>query len=383
MVDATEQNAGLHTEQQVQKYFESHLGWTVKKLDTGRLGGADFRICHGETCFLCEVKTIGSVRADFTEGPVVDRLLEDRDRRRTRIDRSQDENPDKTLLMRKEEWQWLRASDAEFRKKYGTRKRNTEAKFGDCFETPLRESLDNSSVSELPYDLRLDSDDLYVPSKAERARFVDWLVVQLAAIDRDDPVDRRWVPEDRPYAAPVYSAHYPLHEAADQHDTRHVIGVRLQRRLGSHDDEGLRVDVHGYGTLNVERVRSNVEKAISQLRAVASREERSRRFPRVVVLRFESGLHPLDDLQLLEEEVGTLFKKFDDLSAIAVLQWRPDGQAPPAEQGISAWFRFLGETPCVPFFIVYHNGWLSGATEGLDPDAFSDRWSTHTWVGPQ
>jgi hypothetical protein len=380
---AVDQDEGAYTEQEVRKYFEGRPGWAVETLDTSNLGGADFRICHGERCFLCQVKTIRSVRADIPNGPVVDHFLRERDKNRGRVNRLSRQSPDTKLVMARDEREWLNASDSKYRKKYAGRQRGTEAKVRGQFEIPLRERLGSGAIARLPYDLRLDSDDLYLPSKVERERFVAWLEDQIAAINRGACVDWRWVRQDSPYATPVYSVHYPLHEAADRNDTRHVIAVRLQKRPSPDDNQGLRVDVHTYGALNLERVSSNVEKAVHQLRVVASREERNRRLPRVVALRFQSGLHPLDDFQLLEGEVGSLFKKFGDLSAIAVLQWRPDGYPPPADEGILAWCRFLEQTPRVAFFIVYTNGWFSGVTEELDPRAFSDRWSTHARLGPE
>jgi hypothetical protein len=373
------------TEQQVRNYFLSRAGWSVHKLDAGNTAGRapDFLICHDQRCFLCEVKAIGSVRADIPDGSVLDHFVGRRNERRARIDRYLDENLEKTLLMRQEEWHWLRASDAEFRKRYGFRRRNTEAKFRDHSENPLCEELDKSSVSELPYDLRLDSDDLYVPSKAERRRLVDWLVTQITAIHRGEPRDWKWIGEKRPSTTPAYSARYPLHRPADDYDSEHPLSISLHRRGRTDDGEGLRVDAHCYGALNIERVRSNVKEAVGQLREAASREGQYQRLPRVVVLRFQRALDPVDDMELLEKEIRDLFRQYADLSAIAVLDWRPEGRPPSAEEGILARLRFLAQTPRVRFFRVYHNGWCSDATERLDPEAFSDRWSIRTRVGPQ
>lgn len=384
-MDAAEQNEGLHTEQQVREYFEGLSGWTVEKLDTGKPVGRapDFRICHGDRCFLCEVKTIESVRADIPYGPVEDYRVDERAKAREEVDALVRAHPDRRLIMAGERREWLHAPEMQLRKRYRHSRRNTESQFRELFEGPLRQHFGACPISELPYDVRLDSDDLYVPSEGERHRFLDWLENEIRTIDRGDPADRRWVVEKSPHTSPVYSIHYPLHERIDEHETRHVVSVRLQRRMFEDEQRGLRIDVHCYGTLNVERVAANVEQALEQLRDIAAREDRNASLPRVVVLRFERGLHPVDDLELLEEEIRGLFGQYDDLSAIAVLQWRPDGHAPPAEQGISAWFRFLEDTRRVLFFTVYHNTRVSGATKPLDPNAFTDKWSTHRQVGPQ
>ena len=381
--DVSQLDPADHTEQLVREYFERRSGWSVEKLRTSEGAGqaADFRICHRDRCFLCEVKTIRSVRADIPDGPVHDHYVEVRDSRRAVVDRSLDENPDKTLHTTREEWEWLRISETELRQRYRYTPRYTQSKFEDYFETPLRTYLENSSVNPLPYDMRLDSDDLYVPSKVEMRQFVDWLENEIMAIDRGHRVDRRWYREESAHGSTAYWAHYPLHEATDERDTRHTVSLRLQRRGGAGHDYGLTVHVHSYGTLNVERVRASVEGALGQLRDVAAREKRSGHLPRVVALRFEGGLRPLDHLELLEKEIRRLFDENDDLTAIAVLDWRPAGEGPSPQEGISAWFEFFAETPWVTCFTVYHNSWLGEETEPLDPNAFDDEWSRHVRVG--
>jgi hypothetical protein len=372
------------TEKQVQQYFASRPGWTAHKIPRGNTPGQvpDFRICHGGRCFLCEVKTIRSVRADIPEGKVVDHFTDQREKKRAMVDQLSRENPATTLLITGGEWEWLNASDSEFRRRYAGKQRGTEGKFMDHFGKPLRQRLESCGVAHLPYDVRLDSNHLYLASKEERERFVDWLEDQVAAIDRGDRADWRWVREDRPYPTPVYSAHYPLHEPVDHYDSEHHVSVCLHKRGWTDDGEGLRVDIHCYGTLNVERVRSSVEKAIGQLRGFARREQAAKRLARVIVLKFRTGLD-FDQWNLLDQGMTGLLKENQELSAIAVLDYRPDGDAPPTEEGISAWLRFLEQTPRVPYFVVYHNGWLSATIDPLDPHAFRDRWSTQKWVGPR
>lgn len=382
-LDASRQDTPLRTERLVREYFERRSGWTVEKLDTGKAGGRapDFRVCHAGKCFLCEVKTVLSVRSDIPYGPVQDYRVDERDRLRREIEARSEARPDRRLIMHKDRYEWLQASETELRNSYRYTVRHTQAKFESGFEAPLRTCLENSSVAHLPYDIRLDSDDLYVPSKAEMQQFLDWLENEIRAIHLGHPVDWRWHAQPSPQSSTVYWAQYPLHEPTNEHDTRHAVSVRLQRRGGAGDKYSLTVDVHCYGTLNVGRVTASVEEALTQLRNAAAREKRNRRLPRVVVLRFEGGLSPLDHLELLEPELRRLFHENDDLSAIAVLIWRAAGEPPRKEQGIQAWFKFLEGTPRVVCFLVYHNPWLGQDTEALDPNGFSDEWSTHVQLG--
>jgi hypothetical protein len=135
----------------------------------------------------------------------------------------------------------------------------------------------------------------------------------------------------------------------------------------------LEVDVHGYGELNIERIDANVVGALRQLRLSASREEDTA-MPRVVVLAFRSGLGP-DDWSALEGHVGQLFDEHSGLSAIAVLLWKPDATAPPADAPFQVWTEYLAVS-AVPTFIVYHNTNPQNVRP-VPSDVFWDKWSVH------
>ena len=89
------------TEKVVREYFAGQ-GWNVEKLDTGKKRAADFRVCNDGNCFLCEVKTVKSMRADFPSNPL-ESYLEQRKSRQEEIKRWREENPDKRLILRSED----------------------------------------------------------------------------------------------------------------------------------------------------------------------------------------------------------------------------------------------------------------------------------------
>jgi hypothetical protein len=158
------------SEKTVREYFESRIGWTVEKLDLARNGrAADFLICDGAICFLCEVKTIESVRADFPSTPLYS-YLEKRKKQQAEIKKWTVENPGKRFLLRPDEREFIYSNEIEFEKKYRKRRRNTEDGFRK-FAQIMKDYLSNSTIKDFPYSLRLDSDDLFVPNLTERSKF--------------------------------------------------------------------------------------------------------------------------------------------------------------------------------------------------------------------
>lgn len=97
-----------HNEQVIQKYF-ADLGWRAEKLKSG----ADFRVCCSNNCFLCEVKTIESVRANYPYTSEY-HFSEERRKHREEIEQWQEENPSGRLLMLPGQYEFLFGDETEF-----------------------------------------------------------------------------------------------------------------------------------------------------------------------------------------------------------------------------------------------------------------------------
>jgi hypothetical protein len=406
-------------EQTVHDYFLSR-GWEVEELDRDNsASNADFSICRDSYCFLCEAKTIRSVVANIPYSQSDSYFLEQRDRRRQEVQSWKDENPDKTLSMAPEEWDHLLCEESEFRKRYQTRQRYTRHKF-ERFARAMREYFAGSSVSSLPYKVRLDSDDCYVPGKAKREQFFGELERELRAIDavfhevlraccaaetsasavfrrvmdvdsdRQAPTlserravfetlttlltaahryrpgsDRwRWAVGDRPHNVLAYWLHYQIRKPQDEYDPGSTYALRVEgpRRAG-----GLEIDAFCYGELNYSAIDRNVHKAVRQLRRSA--EAKGSQLPRVIVLAFAGGLGREE--RTLPRYVADWLQEYRDLSAIAYLHWVPNESSPPEGRGSERNVELPSRMPSVPAFTVYHSPWLDNV-DPLSPTVFDD-----------
>ena len=366
MTNAEELTPSQQSEQVVRGYFETRPGWTVTKLDLGKERAADFRICDPANCFLCEVKTIESVRANFPSKPY-DSYLEARKRQQDEIKKWTEENPDGHLILRSDEQDFIYGDEREFAKRYRHRRKSTEKWFREFAQT-MKDYFANSSVRDLPYNLRLDSDDLYVPTWDERNRFFRWLEGEIKAIDVGNP-SWYWQIERLQYGrAALYSYFYPIHKPAHENDIEAVYQLMIE---GPRGDGPLEVNAHSYGGLNLDSITSNVESGLKQLESSASREN-DERMPRIIVLAFQSGIG--FEWQQLSSHITYLLKHHPDLSAIAILDWIPDGTPPSQEDGILALIKFHATTPGIPAFYVYHNLWLQNV-KPLPVHACNDKWS--------
>jgi hypothetical protein len=231
----------------------------------------------------------------------------------------------------------------------------------------LEEHLLSSSVKELPYRLRLDSDDLYRPTLHEKTAFLKWLENELRALHQGEP-GRQWHITRWSAQVAMYSTSYQIHKPAHENDPEAVYHLSV---VGPRLKGSLEVESHSYGTLNTERVESNVKAGIIQLRETADRE-RDPQMPRIIVLGLPSGI--VTEERQLHDCLTSLLKEHTDLSAIAVLHWVVGGAPPPDEAGLLDWPEYWTTTPATPAFIVYHNSWLEGV-KPLSIEAFDDKWS--------
>ncbi len=427
--DITQQN-----EQIVQTYFESR-GWNVEKLDLDNSSSnADFSVRHEGYCFLCEVKTIRSVTANIPYAPVEDYFADRRNRRRDEMQEWMNGNPDKRLVMPKEEREYYFGSETEFRARHRHRPRYTKETFNG-FKHAMQEYFGNSSARSLPYLVRLDSDDCYAPPKPQRDRFFEQLERELQTIDHrfhealrelgkiiqtdssvefdmrdllyrvmlynsDDqavPLQHRraffealtklvatahdhlraredwyWTIDSRPYNLPAYYLHYQIRSPQSEYDAGSSYSLMVH---GPWRGNKLDVQAFGYGQLNFEAIDSNVGKAVRQLKRSA--EARGPRLPRVIALAFAEGLG--FEGATLPGYIAYWLREHPGLSAIAHLRWVPDGTPPPEDEGPVAYWKFLQQTPSVPRFAVYHNPWSKGV-DSLCPSVFEDGLSAQVFA---
>jgi hypothetical protein len=411
MTNRVEPCANVGSEQVVRDYFFSR-SWQVEKLDLDNSErNADFLIARESCRLLCEVKTIRSVVANIPYTPCGDYFLERRNLHREQVRSWMNDNPDKTLLMPSEDWNYLFCEDSEFREWYRNRQRYTRYGF-EQFVRDMREHFAGSSVSSLPYTVRLDSDDCYAPDKVKRARFFEELERELRTIDtvfhrvlqasraiesgtgdifhrvidggsdreastlderrvvfrtlttllanahsyRARPDGWHWTVDDRPYNFPVYCLHYqirkPQHQETQQeHEpgSAYALMVEGPRRTG-----GLEISAFCYGELNFDAIDRNVDKAVQQLRRSA--KVKGSRLPRVVVLAFAGGLG--FEEQMLPQYVAYWLREYKDVSAIAHLYWVPNGSPPPEGAGSETDVELPTRVAGVPAFTVYHSRWL-------------------------
>ncbi len=365
VTNSEESTPAQQNEQDVRGYFENR-GWSVTKLDLGKERAADFRICDSNGCFLCEIKTIESVRANFPSKPY-DSYSEERKRRQDEIKKWAEENPGKRLILSPEDRDFVYEDEDEFTKRYRNRRRNTEKRFREFVQT-MEGYFASSSIRDLPYNLRIDSNDLYVPTRDEQERFFEWLEGEIKAIDKGN-TSRHWqVTKLQDGRVAWYSAFYKIHKREHEND----IEAEYQLTIGGPRGYGsLGVNAYSYGGLNLDSITRNVEKGINQLKSSVSRENNNR-IPRIIILAFQSGIG--FEWQQLSSHIAYLLRNHPDLSAIALLDRTPDDTPPLQEEGFLAWIKFHAKSAIVPAFYVYHNSWLQNV-KPLPVHVFSDEWS--------
>lgn len=360
-------------EQIVKNYFKDR-GWQVDKLDRpGRpasVKAADWRIYNDDYCFLCEVKTVSSVLADVSYGPVEGYMVDKRNKERARLEELKRTRPDIRLLVSSDHHEFVYGNEQRFRRQYRFRKRHAESEFKKLFGEKIKRRLSKSTIRNLPYILRFDSDDLYAPTNAELETCAKWLEAELLRIHGGKP-SRSWrVSRTAPRSSAFYSTFYLLHKSVSDADDDRTIHITA---IGPKRDENLEVEVHCYGMPNLDAITRNVEEASRQLQSSASKEE-NESVPRAVVLAFETGIAAqmaLEWQEVVEPHFAWLLKEYPSLSALAVMEKVPDGVPPPVEEGPWAWLDFALRARHVARFMVYHNPSLRGV-EPLGQQAFND-----------
>ena len=155
------------TEELIRQYFEQK-GWSGQKLDKPRknaVTASDWLFSKSGVCFLCEVKTITSVR--------------------------------KGLF--------------------------TEAHF-TAFDRMLDEHFSTSIWSNTPLSVRIHSDTVYQPSLSETRNFINWLESALLML-RDDKFAYRWMRDVMPWGGKLYTTHYTFSTTAQGRESSFSVHV--------------------------------------------------------------------------------------------------------------------------------------------------------------
>jgi hypothetical protein len=344
------------TEKTVQKYFEDK-DWSVVPIDKLlKKSSSDFFIYNDSFCFLCEVKTVISDKANIPDLPKY-YFDEKRSQRQAEAEEFQKSNPGKSLVYLPHWYDFTWGDDAEFRKKYSDnpRRRNLRYHFENNFVKLIQDAFANSNVGQLPYHLTIYSNDLYIPTKQERDNFFEWLEGQLRAIHEGKSFDWRWVVQDRidkewiikkhgaEYLSKIYSATYTIHVPIDGYDLEATLNLMIQ---GPIKDSCLELHFDYFEMINLDKIRSTIAEGVGQLESVATvgkeiDQRINETIPRIIVLSFRTGIGSPDDWGLLIECIKELLKEnCTKLSGITVLDW------------------IWANNTISPSFIMFHNSHL-------------------------
>lgn len=343
------------TECQIREYFETR-DWVVEKLDTGQQKAADFHIYKQGVSFLCEVKTVESVHANLPWAPSFSVFEAEREERRARNKQYIEENPDSRLVLNPTDYEFTYGDPKTFKQKYRDRPRFTETQFKEFAENMRKFFAESDKTGHLPFTIRLDSDDLYVPYNERRTDFFEWLEIQLVAIANGDTIDRRWHVQQLPYQTTHrFSMHYPIHVGERENDTNARYSLSI---TGPNNDSRLDVQIFSYGQLNLDAIGQNVESGLGQLSATSARDEFLNK-AQIIALAFAGGLGFEWD-QLLAY-LSWLLQQNPSLNGIVVVDRVPEGNLPTQSQKdnddflrwISSSFGQRWETR----FVVVHNTW--------------------------
>jgi hypothetical protein len=351
------------TERIFREVFENRSGWIVTKLDSIKQRAADFRVFAKGVGFLCEIKTIRSSHSNFAYKPI-DYYEEERERSRKLIERSQVEDPQRNIVMPPGQYDFTFGDPIKFRVKYNSLPRNTEKYFNEFVERLVEYLTTSSRVRNLPYMVRLDSDDLYIPYEAtERQIFFQWLEDEIDAISKGR-ISWFWHDNNLPYTESFYTFK-EMKTYGSEGELKSVYQINIERL---HGNVALQVQVHSYGVLNEPAIIQEIEGAISQLQASAKRET-DKAIPRIIVLAFESGLS-FEENQLFRLITEQL-KIHTNVSAIAVINWVPEKiYIHRDDEDILTWIKASFNTKHIPGFFVVHNPWLDARVKHLETNVF-------------
>ena len=361
MKDQREESPSERTERIVKELFSKRPNWSVTKLDTGKSKAADFKICGTDSCFLCEVKTIASARANFPYRPI-DHFLEEREKRQETISKSKSQNPEIQIIMPPDDYEFTFGDPITFSQTYRNLPRFTERYFKEFVDELTDFFINRSRIKDLPYSIRIDSDDLYTPFGDERKQFFEWLENDVLAIHQGKP---RWDWHDNRLAHTAKSYHNFKTMKAFPNGIKFEYQINVEKL---NVELPLQVNVYYYGGLNEDAITQEIEKASAQLEASA-KKEKDRQIARIIALAFSTSLG-FEEGQLFKLLVQQL-KEYSRVSAVALLTWTPEKILIQREDlDILSWLTETTRVNYIAGFIVIHNPWLSSQVKHLQLDAF-------------
>ncbi len=256
----------------IQKYWESR-GFTIRRLDDKERGANPEQACewfiHSDSDeFLCEVKTITSVKRGKSTGDDFKKKLRDRV---------------KSYIQSVQKFQGL------------------------------------------SYRLRIDSDDCYVPPQEDLNKFLKWLKHSLLNIDAGN-IPHGWS-VGKANAFQYFYASYSFRSAVSD-DTS---GADIQLFLYRTQNNELEVTVHWYGDLNASRIEDVIKKAQKQLQKSSESYPNAARliiltFASQTYTTVKSEQVAFSGLAFMEDQlwctIQRSLKKHPSLSAIAILDWQ-------------------------------------------------------------
>lgn len=305
------QDVTKNTEAIIRKYFEKRH-WSITKLDIGNDSAADFKIQSSDFAFLCEVKTIESERVY---------------------------------------------------KKATENVKNSSSHSFIRYADEVKELRNHSMLKNLPYAVRIHSDDLFLPNPQDREKFKRWLIQEIQNIHQGN-ISRDWKQDQL-----GYGQFYKFRN--ETKDCQGTLQLEINKQLIG---DNLSIDFHYSGDLNIEAISRNVEKGIQQLEYSAKRED-TLQIPRIIILRFPSGYVFLE--KELDKAIRELISNNISLSAIAISIWAYKIHEKP--NTLIDWIFTFFHSNRRRAFTVYHNSKLQDINK-LPNYIFDDNFSEQITV---
>ncbi len=298
------------SEKAVYEFFDSRPGWSINKLDFGGIRSADYLITGPTYSFLCEIKTVYSVHANYSYS-ALDVHLQGQERQLNDIELWKSENPNSRLILTKDQFDYLYQNDTEFRARYRHTQRNTESVF-DKSAISIQEAIANSPIGNMPFRLRIDSPDFYAPKPKERKIFIQWIIAEVESI-ASGRVGRGWTVTEVAGLDDYFTYFYEIHTPIHKNDLRSQYQITLSRNLNSSE---LEISIFGYGDWNFAKFDEVIAVGVDQLEKSATREG-AIDSPQAIVLSLQVFLG--FDRPRLESHLISLMESYPALSAIALL----------------------------------------------------------------
>ena len=245
----TDENEG-----HVREWFEAS-GFASTKLDTrsGKKGKkADWRFTKPDLSVLCEVKTIFS-------GGQSGRTEDQRERRRLEAKRKFEYHKAHaiaegvTLLTHKDEQDYLAGKTPYFKQPIVK-----EEEFNKFLSEISDQLKRDPTVKELPFDISISFNAMYVPYGNQRREFIDWLKNYVLWAHQNQHSEQEFTTSDF-----TFRPHRRTHDDKYEHSIEAFVQM-----WGPYSGPMLRVSfIYGGVPYNEKGISDEIDEAISQLRA--------------------------------------------------------------------------------------------------------------------